>query len=400
MSGPYTDAPLSRHKGSQEFRLVELQPNSLSDPIRCILRAYSFDSDPPSYTALSYTWGPKVKHENIELNGACFPVGRSLWAFLEHMRLQSKFGMYWIDAVCIDQESVLERNHQVQMMRQIYANAKTVSIWLGEADINMSSDIAMGFLQEMLLSQGDAGSQIVWSEETARAVSKLLNRPYWSRIWIVQELFLARSIVIFCGSRHCEWRALDHLANTVFRHARINKIIEIGHLKAVQLGLARKLYQVELKYLSLLELLVTFSNHEATNVLDKVYGVCGLARGGTDFIIDYDILPEDLLIRLLYYICTYTTQLERRVLTDFIIVVSATLDVRWSHEEMTAQVDVLQKTYNCLATTKDEHQRMSDGSITVGLMLPQPPHESSYNEDVAARLKRAILMPNSIDISL
>ena len=441
MSGPYTDAPLSRHKGSQEFRLVELQPNSLSDPIRCILRAYSFDSNPPSYTALSYTWGPKVKHEIIELNGACFPVGRSLWTFLEQMRLQSRFGMYWIDAVCIDQESVLERNHQVQMMRQIYSNAHSVSIWLGEADRQATSDIAMDFLSQRqqlvtvtahpwhtgiqytqayydhmceptipgnrsggntysakayyddvtaqivsrrapletpdypeacyhdVTSQTVSGrtshespghpgvhcdrlavqmsfeqksEQFPWSKLQAQAVLTLYNKPYWSRIWIVQEVFLAKNLVVLCGSRQCDWRAVENL-NSDIQHLQATSFP--GTITEFKTSGASKLVRARLSYHSgksnadFVEHLVSFCDLKASNRLDKVYGVWGLVEDGADFGIDYDIKPQDLLVKLLRYSWTHRSRLKgTAVIREFVVVMSEALGVRWSEWETDKQL--------------------------------------------------------------
>jgi hypothetical protein len=416
MSGPYADATLSRHEGSREFRLVELHPSKRSDPIRCTLCTYAFDSNPPPYTALSYTWGPKVKPKNIELNGVSFPVGYSLWSFLEEMRLQERFCVYWIDAICIDQESVLERNHQVQMMRHIYSNAQSVSIWLGDADRQSTSDIAMDFLSQRsqlvevtphpwhnsiqytkayhdhmaaqttlgqlsgespyypeayydcmeskiisgLKSSEIAGypeahydhaaAQIIvgqkpgefpWSRKQAEAVLKLYNRPYWSRIWIVQEMFVAKVLVVFCGSRQCDWRALENLNNDL-QHLRATDfpdiITDFKTSSASKLIRARLSYHAGKDYATQIEHLVSFCDLKATNILDKVYGVWGLVRDGAGFDIDYNIKPQELLIKLLHYTWACTPQRETSTIRECAMIMSDALGVRWAWWELDNQL--------------------------------------------------------------
>lgn len=70
----------------------------------------------------------------------------TLWHFLDEMRLSHNFGLYWTDAICIDQSNVQEHKHQVQMMRQIYSRAESVIVWLGAADTTALSNLAMDIL--------------------------------------------------------------------------------------------------------------------------------------------------------------------------------------------------------------------------------------------------------------
>ncbi len=112
---PYALAPLDL--GQDCIRLVELQPNSDSNLVRCRLRSYTIQRNCPSFIALSYKWDHESPQDCIELNGVQFSVGHSLWTFLNRMRLDGHFDTFWIDALCINQLNILERNHQVQMMR-------------------------------------------------------------------------------------------------------------------------------------------------------------------------------------------------------------------------------------------------------------------------------------------
>ncbi|KAF2734222.1 heterokaryon incompatibility, partial [Polyplosphaeria fusca] len=96
-------------------------------------------ADCPPYMALSYEWKEPNSEEDpfIQLHGRPFTVRnnllRALCTILEHQRRQEKHpdAYVWVDALCIDQRSIGERNHQVRLMREIYTRASLVVSWLG-----------------------------------------------------------------------------------------------------------------------------------------------------------------------------------------------------------------------------------------------------------------------------
>lgn len=196
---PYSKAPLNFE--SRVFRLVELKPSTVEEGIQCNLHTYSLDEDFPEYVALSYAWGPKQSTKHIVLEGKKYPIGDNLWEFLHDGQQQRRYLRYWIDAICINQDNVLEQNHQVKLMRDIYGNAQSVSIWLGKA--SDGSDIAMSYLSRRETSQNKVlGFNNFWTPKQAKGVLALCERKYWTRIWIVQEVMLAKHITIYCGSRN------------------------------------------------------------------------------------------------------------------------------------------------------------------------------------------------------
>ncbi|OAL05129.1 hypothetical protein IQ06DRAFT_242916, partial [Phaeosphaeriaceae sp. SRC1lsM3a] len=93
------------------------------------------------YQAVSYTWGDPPADHVIELNGTSFSVLRNLWAFLHQARANRVTGYLWIDAICIDQTTIAERNHQVGMMGDIYYSASNVIVWLGECGASNGSNL-------------------------------------------------------------------------------------------------------------------------------------------------------------------------------------------------------------------------------------------------------------------
>jgi hypothetical protein len=101
-----------------------------------------------------------------------------------------------VDNLCINQENIEEKNHQVAMMDEIYAHAGTFCIWLGEA--SKSSRIAMDFIEQEVLQQ-DLDS-LCEGEDSANkwtALYELMQRPWFSRRWqYVFAMDLRKNIVL------------------------------------------------------------------------------------------------------------------------------------------------------------------------------------------------------------
>jgi len=103
----------------------------------------------------------------------------------------------WVDQICIDQSSTQERNHQVRLMSKVYTQASEVLIWLG----NEANNSHKGKKKLKLSHRG--------------VMTSLLSRQYWGRLWIVQEVFLAKSLTLMCGKQTITWQ---ELSNHVRRH--------------------------------------------------------------------------------------------------------------------------------------------------------------------------------------
>ena len=136
---PYTYAPL-RVKDS--IRLLRLGPaRNLHEPITCSLGVYTLDNDIVPYTALSYSWGrnkdgdASLSH-SITIDGQTLSITESLCRALNRLRSNAddQYLLVWVDAICINQVDIAERNAQVAMMSQMYANATTIIVWLGEQE--------------------------------------------------------------------------------------------------------------------------------------------------------------------------------------------------------------------------------------------------------------------------
>jgi hypothetical protein len=109
---------------------------------------------------------------------------KNLYAVLRHLLHRHHAVKLWVDALCIDQGNILERNVQIEMMGAIYEKASLTWIWLGEEaeESNLGMELARSislrdFTQDQLEQNLDS-----W-----KSVLHLFRRSWWSRLWIVQE---------------------------------------------------------------------------------------------------------------------------------------------------------------------------------------------------------------------
>lgn len=208
-------------QASNQIRLFKLDPCRTGDKITGSFR-YAYVEKCPSYTALSYAWGDGVAAGTIRVGqnenlGTDMGVADNLLRFLRvQSRMITEPKLFWIDAICINQRDLRERNHQVGLMKLIYINADDVYVWLGpEAD---DSKLAMGFLSRggpKPLQPRGPGFHPVWTPQEARALGELCERPYWRRMWIIQEVIHADKIRVWCGDKSADWTAFDRLYCTL-----------------------------------------------------------------------------------------------------------------------------------------------------------------------------------------
>ena len=211
---------------SESIRLLTIVPDLDEATVRCIISQYKFSvahshQQCPAYCAVSYTWSPLDPRQPIELNGQHLSIGYNLWLLLKQLRRAGKQGLLWVDALCINQANIYEKNAQVAIMRLIYYSASQVFAWLGEASPGVqSSDLAFeveagsdAILKKLNDDQEDGPPSEVYVKGTLggelsmtsvrlwNAVAALFARDYWTRTWILQEISQKpESVIIHCGS--------------------------------------------------------------------------------------------------------------------------------------------------------------------------------------------------------
>ncbi|KAF4448034.1 HET-6OR heterokaryon incompatibility protein (het-6OR allele) [Fusarium austroafricanum] len=227
---------------STEIRLLDLYPSQASSDSRLIGRLHTTIKDPSSYTALSYVWGDGQKSKSIWIPNidhsreANIAVTESLHTALRQLRKPNKVITLWIDQICINQADNNEKGQQVGLMGSIYSAAEQVLVWLGPAEND--SDGVMDAWQDIGQKALDIGLEgylspekyhLIWpimknenpADEATISFQNLLaytvdifapllkkaalkdwfERPYFSRVWIVQEFCLCNDTVFACGSK-------------------------------------------------------------------------------------------------------------------------------------------------------------------------------------------------------
>lgn len=132
------------------IRLLQILDGAPGTPICCRIKSYPLSSC-PSYTALSYTWGAANTSNEIFLNGTAFGVRSNLSQFLNQARPLKKWRYFWIDAICIDQGNVLERNHQVQLMKDLYSKVGETFVDSPTADTVRPQLLSFGLVQQQTI---------------------------------------------------------------------------------------------------------------------------------------------------------------------------------------------------------------------------------------------------------
>ncbi|KAH7074721.1 heterokaryon incompatibility protein-domain-containing protein, partial [Paraphoma chrysanthemicola] len=217
------------HRDIEEIRILLVQPAWSPDAqIQCEIRHASLFSN-PQFEALSYTWGGEQNQQLITLAGQPFPVRENLLAALKRLRRSMTARAVWIDAICIDQNNDEEKGFQLPLMTKLYSQAQQVCVWLGEAStlssvgiksftsgwseigLNMSSSKLLRNYAVMDWRDGLKSSEAMQRQaDLSREfqlgeVRELLSRPWWTRVWIMQEAIVARKLVFMCGGESAPW---------------------------------------------------------------------------------------------------------------------------------------------------------------------------------------------------
>jgi hypothetical protein len=293
---------------SKQIRLLELQPSlSRSSDIHLTLRIASLD-DPPPYFALSYTWGDPHPARTVLVSGCEFTVTPNLFAFLQRFRHAKEPRLLWVDAVCINQLDHQERNLQVTLMGSIFSTAITTLLWVG--DEGEGSDKAMDLLSLFATVTAETPCEVIFYlfsdnfRQYWMALKKILSRPYWSRVWIMQEVLLSRRALVCCGKACSPWSIVSYLLSLNYTDFTgwgnftgwksgevVSAMLNADVLRAKALASMTQKRR-EGQSLTLLEALVVGRQRNATDVRDHVYGMLALAPGHILLSPDYQQSPQ------------------------------------------------------------------------------------------------------------
>lgn len=291
------------HLSDNCIRLLRVLPGRSDTEIQCTLTEHSLP-DCPKFFALSYVWGAKPASCTIKLNGQRFAVRKNLWRYLTQVRTSSRefCGPLWIDAICIDQDNNHERTCQVNLMSQIYKSADLVVMWLGPS--YEQSTLAMQHMNKPLTYWRQKHHlRQVWSEPTGTAIRLLCHRPYWTRLWVFQELALAEKVVMMCGETKLPWKNFLDFILEICETKYVGRVADKFDLQAVLRSPATSMIS-QMNSLecdrTLWTLLQGTRNLRCTEVRDKVYALLGVAEAGSQGISpDYELPIPTLLNNIL-----------------------------------------------------------------------------------------------------
>jgi hypothetical protein len=189
------------------------------------------------------------KTEKLIVNGeASLMIRRNLASYFRHVRdsladEDEESWPVWVDAICINQQDIKERNAQVPRMREIYKLAYMgVTVWLGpETDDSTAAlrfikevggpfqfqarnfpgtsrlDFSWWTAEDMSRLERDISSRV--STSKWKAVNNLFSRAWWCRTWVVQEGFLPQRLDFMCGNETMDWVNLWQLLENLWGHS-------------------------------------------------------------------------------------------------------------------------------------------------------------------------------------
>lgn len=339
----YPYKPLDAHHN--EIRLLRACiPYEVDCLINCAIDHVSLDLN-PAYEALSYTWrdgaGDAQLNRRIVLDGHIVAVTRNLEAALRQLLMGSESKVLWVDALCIDQANVAERNEQVRKMKLVYQQAAGVITWLGEEyddsreafkilqslkEVGVAKSIYVG--HDSPTEGANLSDDIV---EKIHAVIKLFMREYWNRAWVVQEIFSARRVVFHCASDHITWEDMQSACGAIDKDGTLlNRALfgsKIGHIAwhlftygprllsrvdpdASNEGSGNtestKTSRLDLLDATLGGLLIRHRIKRATDPRDKVYSLLGLVSSEKQsrIPVDYDLDTASVFKNVAAFIAT------------------------------------------------------------------------------------------------
>lgn len=211
---PYDELPQG-----DVFRYLVLQPGAGDDPLVCNLRTAPIADTP--FEAVSYVWGQAIKNQSIICENHVMGITPSLSSVLRRIRLLNKPLKVWADSICIDQENLKEKGHQVALMGKIYRSAQRVLIHMGSDDGGQGPAVC-SLLDEVdkMVEETCKKIDMTWdsfpySDEDDpllvdprwNSLHKLLSHNWFDRGWVVQEAASAPDGQILWGQSRIDWKS-------------------------------------------------------------------------------------------------------------------------------------------------------------------------------------------------
>lgn len=261
---------------------------------------------PVWFTALSYVWGAPDFDHTISFEHGQKKITATLAGALEHLRSNEHSVILWTDQICINQLDTPEKVQQIPLMGMIYTHATNTLIWLGD-DNGEDPVLALDLMETVYVRLQGTDAQVTpadferldfpsSSDRAWWAVRQFLRRPWFGRLWTIQEAVLSRNLFIKCGKAEVCWddfaawchdlRETHLLGWLTADAALVEKYGEVRNAwtlppqgatvtNSIQADRLQGLTLVQQE--ALLTILVSTRYAQATEPKDKIYGVLGIA---------------------------------------------------------------------------------------------------------------------------
>lgn len=278
------------------IRLLRLYKNEGSPGIRAELAVFDIaDEECPLFTTVSYTWGEGYSDEYISLNGHDRSVLKSLMPLLrmlcsdENQDFHLAEHWFWIDSICINQADLIERAAQVKLMTNIYRKAQRTLVWLAEGseDTHQALDFLYTLREKRHGLRQAVKKRIKHVPDDLQghpgwaSLERLLQRPWWRRVWTLQEFIIPERLRLYCGGKsisRSEFRqgmAALELCGPLEQYIRVQVWMTAWNRRRII-----DWYQHEhhRHRIPLVSLMAFCGDHGAKVDQDRVWAVHGLAR--------------------------------------------------------------------------------------------------------------------------
>jgi hypothetical protein len=204
-----------------EIRVLRVQGDTREARLDCQLETISLLREPiPPYEAISYRWGAGTDTDTILVNGLRVEVPASAVRVLRVFRPNEGVRTLWIDAICINQADLHERNEQVSIMHHIYGDCKVTLIWLGNTDeiVERAFRIIRAICRTSRRQRLSHDCAILPSgmlSSDLDNVVDLLRRPWFRRVWVLQEAVLAPKADCYIGERSLPWEDICYVGRWI-----------------------------------------------------------------------------------------------------------------------------------------------------------------------------------------
>lgn len=275
--GVYKHEPIRK---ADEIRLLNLRGCKPGDIIKADLETVNVrEGRDHGYDAVSYTWadenGESTKCCSLEIgsHGLLLPITRNCDAVLRWV--QKYTDRVWIEAVCINQNDIQERAKQVDLMSMIYTGASRTFAYVGEATDDSDS----------VLRNLAAGT---WAP--SHLLEPFFGRPYFSRVWVVQEIALSQHIIMMCGDTSERWTSSMDSENLrrIYTQSVYQTFPTVFKLDR----------QHHLRSATLLDVLHLGRSCKASDPRDKVFGLMALVTAEQRLSANYSMSTADLYTQI------------------------------------------------------------------------------------------------------